>query len=104
MAADVEPVEPVVEPGAAVAPGAAPAWPVSASAAGGVAERRPALLRLPESCGSSGPLCPAPARAAAALVQRSGAEVAGISVLLELAALNGRANVGDLEVRALLTV
>ena len=42
------------------------------------------------------------ARAAAALVRRAGAEVAGVSVLLELAALNGRANVADLEFRALL--
>ncbi len=42
------------------------------------------------------------ARAAAALVRRSGTEVAGISVLLELAALNGRAKLAGLEVRALL--
>jgi adenine phosphoribosyltransferase len=42
------------------------------------------------------------ARAAAALVRRSGAEVAGISVLLELAALNGRVKLAGLEVRALL--
>ena len=42
------------------------------------------------------------ARAATALVRRSGAEVAGVSVLLELAALNGRAKLAGLEVRALL--
>ncbi len=42
------------------------------------------------------------ARAAAELVRRAGAEVAGIAVLLELAALNGRAKLAGLEVRALL--
>ena len=42
------------------------------------------------------------ARAAAELVRRSGAEVAGVSVLLELAALNGRAKLAGLAVRALL--
>jgi adenine phosphoribosyltransferase len=41
------------------------------------------------------------ARAAAALVRRAGAEVAGISVLLELTALNGRAKLAGLELRAL---
>jgi adenine phosphoribosyltransferase len=42
------------------------------------------------------------ARAAAELVRRAGADVAGVSVLLELAALNGRAKLAGLEVRALL--
>ena len=42
------------------------------------------------------------ARAAAALVRRSGAELAGVSVLLELAGLNGRAKLADLQFRALL--
>jgi adenine phosphoribosyltransferase len=42
------------------------------------------------------------ARAAAALVRRAGAEVAGLSVLLELTALNGRAKVAGMPVRALL--
>jgi adenine phosphoribosyltransferase len=41
------------------------------------------------------------ARAAAALVRRAGAEVAGVSVLLELAALDGRAKLAGLEFRAL---
>jgi adenine phosphoribosyltransferase len=41
------------------------------------------------------------ARAAAALVRRAGAEVAGISVLLELTALNGRPKLAGLDVRAL---
>jgi adenine phosphoribosyltransferase len=44
------------------------------------------------------------ARAAAELVGRAGAEVAGISVLLELAALNGRAKLAGLQVRALVAV
>jgi adenine phosphoribosyltransferase len=44
------------------------------------------------------------ARAAAELVRRAGAEVAGISVLLELAALNGRAKLAGLQVRALVAV
>ena len=44
------------------------------------------------------------ARAAAELVWRAGAEVAGISVLLELAALNGRAKLPGLDVRALIAV
>ncbi len=43
------------------------------------------------------------ARAAAVLVRRAGAEVAGISVLLELAALNGRAKLAGLELRTLLS-
>jgi adenine phosphoribosyltransferase len=42
------------------------------------------------------------ARAAADLVRRAGAEVAGVSVLLELAALNGRAKLAGLQVGALL--
>jgi adenine phosphoribosyltransferase len=41
------------------------------------------------------------ARAAAALVRRAGAEVAGVSVLLELSALNGRAKLAGLDLRAL---
>jgi len=41
------------------------------------------------------------ARAAAALVRRAGAEVAGISVLLELTDLNGRPKLAGLDVRAL---
>jgi adenine phosphoribosyltransferase len=44
------------------------------------------------------------ARATADLVQRAGAQVAGISVLLELSFLNGRAKLPDLPVSALLTV
>jgi adenine phosphoribosyltransferase len=41
------------------------------------------------------------ARAAAALVRRAGAEVAGVSVLLELTALGGRAKLAGLDLRAL---
>ena len=41
------------------------------------------------------------ARAAAALVRRAGAEVAGISVLLELTALNGRPKLAGVDLRAL---
>src|SRR6516165_5750816 len=44
------------------------------------------------------------ARATADLVQRAGARVAGISVLLELAFLHGRTKLADLPVTALLTV
>ena len=44
------------------------------------------------------------ARATADLVQRAGARVAGISVLLELAFLHGRAKLADLPVTALITV
>jgi adenine phosphoribosyltransferase len=44
------------------------------------------------------------ARATADLVARSGARVAGISVLLELSFLHGRARLPDLPVTALLTV
>ena len=44
------------------------------------------------------------ARATADLVQRAGARVAGLAVLLELSFLNGRAKVAGLPVRALLTI
>jgi adenine phosphoribosyltransferase len=44
------------------------------------------------------------ARATADLVQRAGATVAGIAVLLELSFLGGRARLADLPVTALLTV
>jgi adenine phosphoribosyltransferase len=44
------------------------------------------------------------ARATANLVQRSGATVAGIAVLIELSFLNGREKLPDLPVSALLTV
>ena len=44
------------------------------------------------------------ARATADLVQRAGARVAGISVLLELAFLHGRTKLADLPITALLTV
>ena len=44
------------------------------------------------------------ASATATLVRRAGAEVVGIAVLMELSFLKGRQNVGDLEVRALLTI
>src|SRR6516162_1608560 len=44
------------------------------------------------------------ARATADLVQRAGARVAGISVLLELAFLHGRAKLADLPVTSLITV
>jgi len=44
------------------------------------------------------------ARATADLVQRAGARVAGISVLLELSFLHGRAKLADLPVTALITV
>ena len=44
------------------------------------------------------------ARATADLVQRTGARVAGLAVLLELSFLNGRARLTDLPVSALLTV
>jgi len=44
------------------------------------------------------------ALATAELVRRAGAEVVGVSVLLELSFLGGRAKLGDMEFRALLTV
>ena len=44
------------------------------------------------------------ARATADLVQRAGARVAGLAVLLELSFLNGRAKLPGLPVSALLTV
>jgi adenine phosphoribosyltransferase len=44
------------------------------------------------------------ARATADLVQRAGAQVTGLAVLLELSFLNGRAKLTDLPVSALLTV
>jgi adenine phosphoribosyltransferase len=44
------------------------------------------------------------ARATASLVSQTGAEVAGISVLMELSFLNGRSAIPDLDIRALLTV
>jgi adenine phosphoribosyltransferase len=44
------------------------------------------------------------ARATADLVQRAGARVAGLAVLLELSFLNGRAKLAGLPVSALLTV
>ena len=44
------------------------------------------------------------ARAAASLVQRAGARVVGVAVLMELSFLKGRAAVPDLDVRSLLTV
>ena len=44
------------------------------------------------------------ARASADLVQRAGARLAGLAVLLELSFLNGRAKLADLPVSALLTI
>jgi len=44
------------------------------------------------------------ARATADLVRRAGAQVAGISVLLELSFLHGRAKLADVPVTALITV
>ena len=44
------------------------------------------------------------ARASADLVQRAGAQVTGLAVLLELSFLNGRARLADLPVSALLTL
>ncbi|GLW67010.1 adenine phosphoribosyltransferase [Actinomadura rubrobrunea] len=44
------------------------------------------------------------ARAAAELVSRAGAQVVGVSVLLELSFLRGRERLGDVDVHALVTV
>ncbi|TDC96499.1 adenine phosphoribosyltransferase [Actinomadura sp. 7K507] len=44
------------------------------------------------------------ARAASELVRRSGAEVVGLSVLLELSFLHGRGKLGNLDVHSLVTV
>jgi adenine phosphoribosyltransferase len=44
------------------------------------------------------------ARATATLVRQAGAEVVGVAVLMELSFLNGRAKIGDLDVRSLLVV
>jgi adenine phosphoribosyltransferase len=44
------------------------------------------------------------ARATASLVQRAGARVVGVAVLMELSFLNGRAALPDLDVRSLLVV
>jgi adenine phosphoribosyltransferase len=44
------------------------------------------------------------AAASVSLVRRSGAEVAAVSVLLELGFLGGRARLPDVEVRSLLAV
>jgi adenine phosphoribosyltransferase len=44
------------------------------------------------------------ARATASLVARTGAEVVGIAVLMELSFLKGRKNIPDVEVRSLLVV
>ena len=54
---------------------------------------------LPAAAGTGGT-----ARATADLVQRTGARVAGIAVLLELSFLHGRAKLADLPVTALITV
>jgi adenine phosphoribosyltransferase len=42
------------------------------------------------------------ARATAALINRAGAQVVGVAVLMELSFLKGRENIPDLEVRSLL--
>jgi adenine phosphoribosyltransferase len=44
------------------------------------------------------------ARATAALINRAGAHVVGVAVLMELSFLNGRERLGDLELRSLLVV
>ncbi len=44
------------------------------------------------------------ARAAAELVRRSGADIVGLSVLLELSFLHGRDKLGNLDVHSLVTV
>ena len=44
------------------------------------------------------------ARATASLIQRAGAQVVGVAVLMELSFLKGRAAIPDIEVRSLLVV
>ena len=44
------------------------------------------------------------ARATASLIRRTGAEVVGVAVLMELSFLHGREAVGDLDLRSLLVV
>jgi len=44
------------------------------------------------------------ARATASLIQRAGAQIVGVAVLMELSFLKGREAIGDLEVRSLLVV
>jgi adenine phosphoribosyltransferase len=44
------------------------------------------------------------ARATASLIQRAGADVVGVAVLMELSFLKGRAAIPDIEVRSLLVV
>jgi adenine phosphoribosyltransferase len=44
------------------------------------------------------------AKASAELVRRGGGDVAGLSVLMELSFLNGRANVADLDLHTIVTV
>ncbi|HEU5157074.1 MAG TPA: adenine phosphoribosyltransferase [Streptosporangiaceae bacterium] len=44
------------------------------------------------------------ARATAELVHRGGGDVAGLSVLMELSFLNGRANISDLDLHSIVTV
>jgi adenine phosphoribosyltransferase len=44
------------------------------------------------------------ARATASLVERAGAEVVGLTVLMELSFLNGRAKLAELDVHSLVTV
>jgi adenine phosphoribosyltransferase len=44
------------------------------------------------------------ARATASLIQRAGAQVVGVTVLMELSFLKGRGAISDLEVRSLLVV
>jgi adenine phosphoribosyltransferase len=44
------------------------------------------------------------ARATAELVRRTGAQVAGLSVLMELGFLNGREKLSDLDLHAMVTV
>jgi len=44
------------------------------------------------------------ARATASLIQRAGAQVVGVAVLMELSFLKGREAISDLELRSLLVV